>query len=350
MSNDKKSFVFDTNFIIQFVKLDEVVENLKDDYTVYVTQVSIDERIAQQCRELKEDFDELEKCKQKFIHFAEINLRKTYDEESELYHIGIQERYAKEFGDHIIPFSRDSKMFSALIDRANKKLPPFSNAKNASDKGFKDCLLWLSMMEYFKTNGESMVVFVTDDNSAFRNHAEFLVNEFKEVTGKSIEFKPNTFYKELINPEKDVTEEPQNEPLPDVTQFREKLNDIVLSLCKVEVEDGWGDYYWEKTFTLSQRVDGDYMKVIFNGLHKDIASNMFKKYVSAESIFDLDDRLKSTSYSVNMTSLESAYRLHEEVKKKYPIFLEQFYAAAADVFNKNYVAPPVEVDDDDLPF
>ena len=35
--SDKKAFVFDTNFIIQNPKLDEVVEKLKDDYTVYIS-------------------------------------------------------------------------------------------------------------------------------------------------------------------------------------------------------------------------------------------------------------------------------------------------------------------------
>ncbi len=45
----KKAFVFDTNFIIQNQKLDEVMENLSKEFVVYVTQVSIDERIAQQC-------------------------------------------------------------------------------------------------------------------------------------------------------------------------------------------------------------------------------------------------------------------------------------------------------------
>ena len=59
----KTAFIFDTNFILQNSKLNEVVDNLKEDYNVYVTQVSIDERIAQQCRELKSKYEEVERCK-----------------------------------------------------------------------------------------------------------------------------------------------------------------------------------------------------------------------------------------------------------------------------------------------
>ena len=48
MSN--KAFVFDTNFIIQNHNLNDVVKNLNEKgFVVYITQVAIDERIAQEC-------------------------------------------------------------------------------------------------------------------------------------------------------------------------------------------------------------------------------------------------------------------------------------------------------------
>ena len=138
---EKKAFVFDTNFIIQNQNLDEVLDTLKEQYSVYITQISIDERIAQNCRDLKAQFDEAETCKMKFIRFATINFKKTYEEESAAYQKGIQTKYEYYFGDHIIPFTKDGDMLAKIIDRANKRIPPFSAAKDASDKGFKDCLL-----------------------------------------------------------------------------------------------------------------------------------------------------------------------------------------------------------------
>ncbi len=349
MTDDKKAFVFDTNFIIQIGNLDDVIENLKDDYIVYVTQVSIDERIAQQCRDLKENFDELEKCKQKFIHFAEINLKKSYKEESEFYRTAIQEKYKKRFGEHIIPFSKTGEMFTAIIERANKKLPPFSNAKNASDKGFKDCMLWLSMLEYFKTTSESIVVFVTDDNSAFGNHTEYLSNEFREITGKTIDFKTNSFYKDLKKLDNIEQENVEIETLPDVTQFREKLRTILHDLCGSYEENSFGDYCWERSFTLNQHVDAMYMKVIFEGLYDDIKKHIFDTYVYAEDIFDLDGRLTNGPIMIPIIAIESAYLLHKEAKEKYSTYIEQFYFTAAEIFNENYVQPLIN-EDDDLPF
>ncbi len=347
----KKAFVFDTNFILQNKRLDEVIKNLKENYTVYVTQVSVDERIAQQCRDLKVDFDEIEKFKQKSTHFAEIKYKKTYDEECEFLKKGIQERYKNTFGEYIIPFQKDEETFTEILNRANNKLPPFLNTKDASDKGLKDCLLWLSILKYFKKNGENDVIFVTDDKSAFRNHIDYLSAEFKEVTGKNIEFKPNTFYKELMSTEVGLKEDDEKEkPLPDVTEFRKKINNVIHKLCRVTIEDDWGEEYWEKTFILHRKVDGDYMRVIFEGLRKDIEDNVFKEYISAASIFNLDDRLASTLYLIEMDSIEAAYRLYEEVKEKYPAFREQFYSTAAEIFNNNYVNVLEGINDDDLPF
>ena len=69
--------MFDTNFIIQNSKLDEVVKNLKENYTVYVTQVSIDERISQQCRNLKAEFDEIENLKKELCVSQQLKLKKV---------------------------------------------------------------------------------------------------------------------------------------------------------------------------------------------------------------------------------------------------------------------------------
>ena len=132
MSN-KKAVVFDTNFIIQNPKLDEVVEKLKDNYTVYITQVSIDERIAQQCRGLKQEFDEVEKCQQKYSHLAEITFSTDYEELANEYRNAILNALRKvhpprrvftdeECADIIIAdIQNDAETLSAIYAKAEKR-------------------------------------------------------------------------------------------------------------------------------------------------------------------------------------------------------------------------------------
>ena len=150
---EKRAFVFDTNFIVQYKNLDDVVEKLKDDFTVYVSQVSIDERIAQECRDVKENYETIESWKEKYSRIATIKIRRPYEDTERIYHEGMQRGYDTLFGDRIIPFSKDETTFSAVIDRANRKFPPFLSDPKASDRGFKDCLLWLSLLSFFKDNG-----------------------------------------------------------------------------------------------------------------------------------------------------------------------------------------------------
>ena len=353
-----KAFVFDTNFIIQNQNLDEVLDKLKEQFSVYITQVSIDERIAQNCRDLKAQFDEAEKCKVKFIHFATINFKKTYEEESDFYQKGIQTKYKNYFGDRIIPYAKDGEMLITIIDRANKRFPPFSAAKDASDKGFKDCLLWLSMLAYFKGNGEDEVIFVTDDKSAFRNYTDYLQKEFHEITGKTIEIHPNSYYKELLKQTEKPTPEPvpdkNHEELPNLDTFREEVEEAIEGLRGVDLENYFGDPQWSQTFTTSVPFDKDYAKTFFAGLRIDIADHIFEKSVPASKLLDFDGRVIDCDTEIPMQNLEKALRIYQAVLSNYSQYSEQFFETAAKILNRNYKTPPAlpfNVDDDEeLPF
>lgn len=353
-----KAFVFDTNFIIQNKNLDEVRDKLKEQFSVYVTQVSIDERIAQHCRELKEQFDEVEKYKKKYSRFATISLKISYEEEVKRYQNRIKAKYENCFGDHIIPFAKDGDMLTTIIDRANRRLPPFSAAKDASDKGFKDCLLWLSLLAYFKDNDADEVIFVTDDKSAFRNNSEYLQNEFHEETGKTIEIHPNSYYRELHK----QLEEPISESgldkmpkeLPNLDIFREEVEEAIEGLRGVDYENYFGDPQWAQTFTTSVPFDKDYAKTFFEGLRRDIYDHIFEKSVPASELLDFDGRVIDSGTEIPMQNLEKALRIYHAVLNNYSQYSEQFFEAAAKILNRNYEEPMMlqyDADgDEEIPF
>ena len=348
-----KAFVFDTNFIVQNQDLNEVVESLKEQYSVYVTRVSIDERIAQECRAVKAKFGEAEEFQRRVELFATIHFTKTFEQTCTFFREGMSKKYEALFGDHIIPFSKDEATFSAILERAGEKLPPFSDAKDASDKGFKDCLLWLSLLAYFKENGEDDVLFVTDDRSAFRNHIDFLADEFHSATGKTIEFKPNSFYKELLK-------QPESPPpiidkIPDIETFRKEIAETIEGLRGVDYENYFGDPQWSMTFSTSTLFDKEYIKIFFENLQSNISNHFLETAVAASEIFENDGRITDTEYEIPMDKLEKALSIYQTILKKYPDYCEQFYEVAAKILNRNYVKPSEPFylpsdDDDDLPF
>lgn len=288
----------------------------------------------------------------KFGHFATISFKKTYEDESGFYQKGIQTKYEAYFGKHIIPFTKDGEMFTAIIDRANKRLPPFSAAKDASDKGFKDCMLWLSILDYFKGNGEDEVVFVTDDKSAFRNHTEFLQNEFYEATSKTIKIHPNAYYKELLRQPEiiDPVSEKKAEEMPNLDTFREEVEEAVEGLRGVDYENYFGDPQWSQTFTTSIPFDKEYTKTFFSGLSSDIAHHIFEKSVPASKLLDFDGRVTDNDAEIPMQNLENALKVYQAVLKDYSQYSDQFFEAATKILNRNYKAPLDLENDGELPF
>ena len=169
----KRAFVFDTNFILENKNLAEVVNNIPDEYTIYVTQVSIDERISQKYLARQKKYASLAALAKEYKGVAKIEVCTPFETANKRDREITQKGYVDLLGENIIPYNQNESLFQQVLDRVYKKTPPFLSADIASDKGFKDTLIWLSLLDYFKTNGEVEVVFVTNDKG-FLNNAEAL--------------------------------------------------------------------------------------------------------------------------------------------------------------------------------
>lgn len=348
---DKKAFVFDTNFIIENIKnLDEVVQNLSADFDVYVTQVSIDERIAQNCRESKEKFDKVEECVKKYQDIASVTMRKTFEEECASFQVATPKAYRKIFAKNIIPYEKDAAMFLRVLDRAYKKTPPFPKNEK-SDHGFKDTVLWLSVMNYFKDNGEDEIIFVTEDKGFGKNQEE-LIEEFHKETGKSIKIMPNSYYKELLEAKKGEPTAKKPKPLPDFSSLRDRIHKTIYDLCFVVSEDYWGNETEEPVFLISKKVDEFDVDLFFLGLEKTISDHILEQTVLTEDTFSILDESSPVMHTISIEKLEQALHLYEEIKEKHSEYINQFYSAVVNLFNRNYVEPKVDIDLDgvDLPF
>ena len=71
--------------------------------------------------------------------------------------------------------------FRSIIDRAFTKRPPFEGKDKKSDKGFKDALLWESILEFALNQPRSEIIYYSKDNA----FGDFLIQEFSESVDKS---------------------------------------------------------------------------------------------------------------------------------------------------------------------
>jgi len=80
-----------------------------------------------------------------------------------------------------------SSRFDSIINRAFLKNPPFEGEDKRSDKGFKDALIWESIIEYKTMNIHHKIAFYTRDNQ----FKQFLIDEYEKTFSEDIEFLNN---------------------------------------------------------------------------------------------------------------------------------------------------------------
>lgn len=95
------------------------------------------------------------------------------------------EEYKKEIsgrGNSVIeiPIASNDR-FESIVNRAFSKLPPFEGKDKKSDKGFKDALLWESVLEFALKHRNSKIIYYSKDNA----FGEFLLKEFAENVSDS---------------------------------------------------------------------------------------------------------------------------------------------------------------------
>lgn len=101
------------------------------------------------------------------------NYHSFIDEKIELYKKEIQTGINKIV---FLPIPSDGR-FKGIVQRAFDKVPPFGGKEKNSDKGFKDVLIWESILEFTLLHKGANILFYTKDNG----FKEILINEFHEI-------------------------------------------------------------------------------------------------------------------------------------------------------------------------
>lgn len=120
-----------------------------------------------------------------------------------------------------------NEALQGLIQRAISKQPPFEGKDKESDKGFKDALIWESLLEYKKQNIKDVLVLYSKDK---RITDSFLEKEYKELFDEEIHMvfreDPNS-HKELLNKLRDLSDVEEER-----ATFSQQLKDRLISLIQ----------------------------------------------------------------------------------------------------------------------
>lgn len=139
---------------------------------------------------LNKKYGDLENFKQEFKNFEEITIINN-DLNIKKYCENLKNYYFKEL--NIIPIpSEGNLLFNKVLDMSINKKPPF--IEGSSDKGFKDSILFLSLLKFAEDNKYDKYVLFSNDNG-FSNNIKELQDEFRNHLTS---FRKHDIYNDLV--------------------------------------------------------------------------------------------------------------------------------------------------------
>lgn len=268
---NKKAIVVDTNFIIEFKDdLQNIIEKLSKDHDVFVSEISINERISQKYLEMETIYNKINEAQKEFKLYATITISKPFDEKFNLERERTIATYNHFFCDKNIPLKTDNDTLNDVLTRVYRKTPPFSTAQGSSDKGFKDTLLWMSIIKYYKEHDtHTDIIFLTNDKG-FTNNSSTLISEFFEETKKTIEIKTNDYKKTLLGEESEQLQSVQIAVRllteKEKKGIRLEIDEVFNGICSTEVVDWSGETYRDRNFEIYEEVDVNSIEKIMDNL------------------------------------------------------------------------------------
>jgi rRNA-processing protein FCF1 len=102
-------------------------------------------------------------------HFPEIEVKDTGDIDYSKFIHPIVEDYRASLSSDInkvieLPIASETR-YSSIVQRAFDKRPPFEGKDKKSDKGFKDALLWESILEFASQHEQAKIIYYSKDNA-----------------------------------------------------------------------------------------------------------------------------------------------------------------------------------------
>ena len=235
-------------------------------------------------KKVKEFEDTLKKHKLPF-HSYKIDTTKNYDtyldENMNAYKNALKNKPI-----NIVELNFPSdKCYFNLINRAFDKRPPFEGKENNSDKGFKDALLWESILEYKKEHHDTNIILYTND----KMFNDELKEEYKKLFSNQEIIFINSKNEDILNSKLDqIAKDKDNTyPIPpkypeEHSELKEYLNsDNILNDLRSFSNEIIGD---TKYLSLNKFI----VKNIYNieQLHEDEIFSGYEVMIRAEIIVD----------------------------------------------------------------
>lgn len=157
-----------------------------DSFEILVPKISMEELKQQQLEKYKETYVELNEKYNQLKNLSFIKLEETSRVDYSQKLDELIEQFIENNNIEILDVCSEDRFYK-IVNRALRKRAPFRGGNGGdSDKGFKDALIWESLLEFSLTHSGKFV-FITQDKDFFSKKDE-LLKEFSQETDSTIEF------------------------------------------------------------------------------------------------------------------------------------------------------------------
>lgn len=352
----KNIVIVDTNFLVNNTgNIKEIVKELQEkEIEVYVPELVKEEFINIQLRKLEEAYSKLENLKnlQKII---DLKYRKKEDTRKMVEGI-YNNIFEENFKNKIIVYNKES-MLDRMLERNKYKKPPFYNENNSSDKGFKDTIILLTIIDFISSFGDDAIFyFITSDNG-FIKYKNEIEKEIFDKCAKNITIvegkDKNKVYKELNIVEEKSNQEEKTENIfskeeINIEEIRKRINELMDIFIWTTSFDYYGNLQDERRFEISNYINNEKTEKFLNSIDGIIEDNIFRNEILVETFFETNEWVFSKN-SIDVDTMKEISELYKKVKDtKYK---EAFINYISQRINENKVNNMFTVEsDDDLPF
>lgn len=352
----KNVVIVDTNFLVNNTgNIKEIVKELQEkEIEVYVPELVKEEFINIQLRKLEEAYSKLENLKnlQKIIDLKYRKKEVTRKMVEGIYNNIFEEN----FKNKIVVYNKEG-MLDRVLERNKYKKPPFYNENNSSDKGFKDTIILLTIIDFISSFGDDAIFyFITSDNG-FIKYKNEIEKEIFDKCAKNITIvegkDKNKVYKELNIVEEKSNQEEKTENIfskeeINIEEIRKRINELMYIFIWTTSFDYYGNLQDERRFEISNYINNEKTEKFLNSIDGIIEDNIFRNEILVETFFETDEWVFSKN-SIDVDTMKEISELYKKVKDtKYK---EAFINYISQRINENKVNNMFTVEsDDDLPF
>lgn len=143
-----------------------------------------------------------------------------------------------------------NEVLQGLIQRAISKDPPFEGKEKESDKGFKDALIWESLLDYKRLNPKNILVLYSRDT---RITDTFLAKEYTSLFNETIHMiyrSDSNSHRQLLDKLRELSDIEE-----DRATFAQQLRDRLISI----IQELPPEYIFEASKTYE--LDGDHITI-----------------------------------------------------------------------------------------